>query len=312
MSAAWLHGVAWALATDPVEIILPAGRRVRKRNELRVRSDRLRQNEVLCGPMGLVTSPARTAFDLARRGGPRDAVPIVDALLRATRTPLADVWDLVEGQRGARGVRVARANLGFADPRSESPRESLLRLVITLAGLPAPVPQFEVRDRGRFVARLDLAWPGLGRRSEPSATANTTGRVSNTAGTSNATTHCVPPGGWSSRSTPSSSPDRRGGSANCVGCSPTLDRECDVCRRLDLPQGFIRRQTSHSAQTSPPSRRAAAQETQPRSRSWARSARTTPSRASSTRRRRAGSASSVSASHRSVRSRSSEPASRVG
>ena len=31
------------------------------------------------------------------------------------------------------------------------------------AGLPAPIPQYEVRDgRGQFVARVDFAWPELG------------------------------------------------------------------------------------------------------------------------------------------------------
>jgi very-short-patch-repair endonuclease len=34
-----------------------------------------------------------------------------------------------------------------------------VRLLVLAAGLPAPVAQFEVRAGGRFVARVDFAWP---------------------------------------------------------------------------------------------------------------------------------------------------------
>ena len=48
------------------------------------------------------------------------------------------------------------------DGRAESVRESLLRLLVLEAGFPRPTLQDTVRDRhGRFVARVDLAWPDL-------------------------------------------------------------------------------------------------------------------------------------------------------
>ena len=34
-----------------------------------------------------------------------------------------------------------------------------MRLLIGASGLPAPVAQFRVLDGGRFVARVDFAWP---------------------------------------------------------------------------------------------------------------------------------------------------------
>jgi very-short-patch-repair endonuclease len=38
--------------------------------------------------------------------------------------------------------------------------ESVVRWLVHRAGLPAPIPQFEVRDGGgSFLARADLAWP---------------------------------------------------------------------------------------------------------------------------------------------------------
>ncbi|WP_170121236.1 endonuclease domain-containing protein [Geodermatophilus tzadiensis] len=49
--------------------------------------------------------------------------------------------------------------LDLADARSESPPESWVRVACVLAGLPAPVPQYEVVEGGRWLARVDLAWP---------------------------------------------------------------------------------------------------------------------------------------------------------
>jgi hypothetical protein len=51
----------------------------------------------------------------------------------------------------------------LADGRSESVGETRTRHLCWTQHLPAPVPQFEVRDRhGTVVARVDLAWPELG------------------------------------------------------------------------------------------------------------------------------------------------------
>jgi very-short-patch-repair endonuclease len=49
----------------------------------------------------------------------------------------------------------------LVDPGAESVQESRLRVRLVLAGLPRPVTQFVVERDGRFVARLDLAWPDL-------------------------------------------------------------------------------------------------------------------------------------------------------
>ena len=35
-----------------------------------------------------------------------------------------------------------------------------MRVACALAGLPAPVPQYEVVEDGTWLARVDLAWPG--------------------------------------------------------------------------------------------------------------------------------------------------------
>ena len=60
-----------------------------------------------------------------------------------------------------RGSRQALRAVELADARAESQPESVLRVVLALAGLP-PVPQFVVRGPGGvFLARVDLAYPEL-------------------------------------------------------------------------------------------------------------------------------------------------------
>jgi hypothetical protein len=57
----------------------------------------------------------------------------------------------------------ARRVIEFADGRAESIGESRSRVAIMLAGLPAPQPQWEVRDdNGMLLGRSDFGWPEHG------------------------------------------------------------------------------------------------------------------------------------------------------
>lgn len=79
------------------------------------------------------------------------------------RSPLTveDLRDALRRYDGARGLQRARRAVALVRVGAESPRESLLRLVI-IAALPEPVLQHEVFDAfGVFVARLDASWPHL-------------------------------------------------------------------------------------------------------------------------------------------------------
>ncbi len=52
--------------------------------------------------------------------------------------------------------------LALADGRSESPLETRLRVLLTRAGLAPEALQYNVYDDdGRFLARVDLAWPSV-------------------------------------------------------------------------------------------------------------------------------------------------------
>jgi very-short-patch-repair endonuclease len=157
-AAAALRGAKWVNSIDDVELFWsntrpPAG--VKTRNELLVDHE-----------FGLVrgipvTTAARTAFDLARLGPVDPAVARVDALIQATGVKPADVELVASNHRGARRLRQLETVLALSDSGAESPRETWLRLLLGRGGLPPLRTQFEVLDDGRFVARLDMAWPDL-------------------------------------------------------------------------------------------------------------------------------------------------------
>lgn len=52
----------------------------------------------------------------------------------------------------------ARAACAHVDGGAQSPRESLLRLALTRAGLPRPVTQGRIVEGGRLVAQVDLVY----------------------------------------------------------------------------------------------------------------------------------------------------------
>jgi hypothetical protein len=108
-----------------------------------------------------LTSPVRTILDLASQLSLIDLVVVMDAALHK-RTCTREQLVARAQDRGIRGITQFRRALTLSDGRSESPMETLMRLVIVLSGLPAPTPQFKVYDTyGAFVARTDLRAHGV-------------------------------------------------------------------------------------------------------------------------------------------------------
>jgi len=111
-----------------------------------------------------VTSPLRTAVDVARGPGRRtELIVVLDALLGATGTSVCQVEDRVAvlaDRRPARGLVRALQLLAEVEPRAGSPMESRLRLVLVDGGLPRPRAQIDVHDeQGGWLACHDLAYP---------------------------------------------------------------------------------------------------------------------------------------------------------
>lgn len=107
----------------------------------------------------VVTTAARTAYDLGRRLSLVDAVAAVDQLCRVGICGPAKVAAVAARHPGARGLVHLRRVLELVDLGAESPPESALRVLLVTSGLPRPETQVEVFDPGgRFVARCDLGW----------------------------------------------------------------------------------------------------------------------------------------------------------
>ncbi len=159
LSAAAVHGTKWVDSRRPAEI---ADTNRRAAAGVIARGCELTAAEI-CERKGMwVTTPARTAVDLLCWYSVDKAVPMVDALARATRLNVADIADAAEGHGGRRGIRRARAALAMVDPGAESPRETWLRLLIIRAGLPRPQTQIAVRNGyGIVIAEADLGWEEL-------------------------------------------------------------------------------------------------------------------------------------------------------
>ncbi|WP_078325422.1 type IV toxin-antitoxin system AbiEi family antitoxin [Mycobacteroides salmoniphilum] len=156
-SAAALLGARWIDPSRSAEIVDDHNRR-REPGVVTLRSV-LPADEV-CIVRGMcVTTPARTALDLAGRYPDAHVVPAIDALCQATGLTTAEVLSLAERYRGRRGIRKARAALDLVDPGAQSPKETWLRLLLIRAGLPCPTTQILVHN-GDFVplAYVDMGW----------------------------------------------------------------------------------------------------------------------------------------------------------
>jgi hypothetical protein len=155
-AAAALHGVQWIDDTVPIELIAKHGR---SRPGVAVRSERIGDDEVCEIGELLVTTPSRTALDLARHL-PRDAaVAHLDALAAATAVTPPEIRTLEERYRRARGIQAARVAVDLMDGGARSPRETALRLLLIDAGLPRPRTNVEVGDNTWSTA-IAMGWDG--------------------------------------------------------------------------------------------------------------------------------------------------------
>lgn len=160
----WLLGVDVLPPGPPVlEVVVPRGAVVPRREDVRARTAELSAADVLRLPPGGLRClrPDRAVADLLRLLPFVEAVVVADAAQHAGVCRGDALRRELSAAAGLRNVVRARRALELSDARAESPPESRLRLAFRAAGLVLE-PQHVVLDAsGRFVARVDLALPDL-------------------------------------------------------------------------------------------------------------------------------------------------------
>jgi very-short-patch-repair endonuclease len=161
-TAAYLMGAeALVEVGAPVEVVVPEAARFGPVIGLRIRRTSLPITDVRSVGRYTCTTPLRTAVDIARYEEMPGSVVALDVLLSRGLVRPRDLGEAAASLPPGRGSVRARRAADLADERAESPPESVLRVLLRSAGL-APVPQYVVLDAGgRFVARVDLAFPEL-------------------------------------------------------------------------------------------------------------------------------------------------------
>jgi hypothetical protein len=157
LSAAAVHGSKWIDANLAAEICRPDRRHP---PGIKVRTFKLSPDDVCWLDDMRLTTPERTAFDIGRMLLPDRSIPILDALVQATKLKVDDVLALAKNRPGVHGRRRLGTALALVDGGAESPQETRVRLVLVRAGLPPPRTQICFRDeRGGVRIRVDMGWP---------------------------------------------------------------------------------------------------------------------------------------------------------
>jgi very-short-patch-repair endonuclease len=161
VSAAVLWGVDdHATAEAAVELTVPPGTARTTCAGVVVRRRVLPAHQIRPVDGVRATAPETTALELAARLPLDDGVVLLDRFVAGKLTTLATLRAEAAELTG-RGCRRARQAAALADGLAASPQETRLRLLLHRSSLPRPVAQHQVRHRGRFIARLDFAWPEL-------------------------------------------------------------------------------------------------------------------------------------------------------
>ena len=109
-----------------------------------------------------VTSPVRTAVDLALSASHRQAVTALDHGLRTGLFTPADLAAGLQAHPAIQRRRKAQRALDFADGRANRPGESLSRVVMAEHGFHAPELQHPFRRETGERAEVDFWWPSVG------------------------------------------------------------------------------------------------------------------------------------------------------
>lgn len=165
-SAAWLHGIDHLDPRERQQVPALEIASFDQHNRVRRRGtsggERALSADDITEVGGVrVTTPLRTAADLACLRGRRQALAALDAFMRAFGLTKADFLRIAIRFAGRRGVKQLRELINYASPLAESPAESWVRMAIIDAELVTPTPQVELVIPGWGPGRVDLAYEYL-------------------------------------------------------------------------------------------------------------------------------------------------------
>ncbi len=153
----------WNLPLDVVDVTRRDQRAGRREAGVRQHRGLLLPGDVRVWEGLELTHPTRTGLDITTVADVETSLCVVNHLLHSGLTTLVDMARRYESMSSNPHTLKTDLVLRLADPRIESVGESRTFFMCWHHGLPAPVPQYVVRDpAGREAARLDFAWPEYG------------------------------------------------------------------------------------------------------------------------------------------------------
>jgi len=164
LSAALLWGFPLPLTwqnNDLLHLACPVGRRALRRKGVVGHQLDLEPSDITPGRHVQCTSPLRTWFDLAGLLDLDDVVIAGDFLLRR-RNPLSTMEELdsfLAGKAGKPGYRKSMRARALMRARTDSPKETEVRLLLRRYGLPEPAinePMFD--EAGRWIQDPDMSY----------------------------------------------------------------------------------------------------------------------------------------------------------
>jgi hypothetical protein len=157
--AMWRLPAPWSRREDErVHVCVPAPYAPTHRQGVVVHRRVLRSGDVVRRYGLPVTSLARTFVDIAASIELEELVAIGDRTLATGRCGPQRLAAQLKAAKGQRGLVRAKQALPMLDARAQSPPESVLRVRIVVANLPAPEPQCEVVLSSGQKIHLDLGY----------------------------------------------------------------------------------------------------------------------------------------------------------
>lgn len=147
-------------AWEAIEIGVTATKTRIRRRGVQGRRLQVEEGDVVAGSGIRILSPARLWVDVASRMPLPDLVALTDRLI-SRRDPLVSLEELTDAHHrfvGSAGSGHRAAALTLCDDGAESPRESVVRMLLIAAGLPRPECNVNIFDGPRFIGRVDMLY----------------------------------------------------------------------------------------------------------------------------------------------------------